>query len=126
MKKVKTTTKLLALFLFLGVFFIIPTKVFASSNPFEVNYNILYTITKAGTARVQYHINITNLTQSEYASSYTLSLTNTDASNITVTDSSGASLPFTNSSNSSSTSIVTNFPQASYGYGSGENWSLYW
>ena len=124
MKKVKITTKILSLFLFLGVFFIIPTKVFASSNPFEVNYNILYTITKAGTARVQYHINIVNLTQSEYASSYTLSLTNTDASNITVTDSNGVSLPFTTSSNSSSTSIVTNFPQASYGYGSGENWYI--
>ena len=124
MKKVNTITKLLTIFLFIGIFSIIPSKVFASSNPFEVNYNILYTITKAGTARVAYHINITNLTQSEYASSYTLSLTNTDVSNITVIDSSGVSLPFTSSSNSSSTSIVTNFPQASYGYGSGENWYI--
>lgn len=112
------------LLLLLVIFIAYPKKDFASSSPFSVDYNILYTITKGGNAEVSYNINITNLTQSEYASSYSLSLTNTDASNITDTSNLGYSLPYTVSKNSNSTTITTNFPQAQFGYGTGENWTI--
>ncbi len=124
MKKAKIAVLVLTLTLFVGIFYSLSAKVFASSNPFAVNYNILYTITKAGTARVSYHINIKNLTQSEYASSYSLTLTNTDITNISVIDNNGASLPFHINKSATSDTVVTTFPQASFGYGSGENWYI--
>ena len=91
MKRIKIKIILVILFL---VFIIYPQGVFASSSPFSVDYNILYKIAKDGTATVSYNINISNLTQNIYASSYSLSLTNTDITNVTVTDSNGSSLPF--------------------------------
>ncbi|MCL4392875.1 transglutaminase domain-containing protein [Patescibacteria group bacterium] len=121
--------KISFLFLFLTLlsvgFLFTKNKVYASASPFSVHYNILYNITKGGNANVSYNIRLINLSASTYASSYTIDLTSTDITNLSVVNnSSGNPLPFTQNKGKTSTQITTTFPNTVYGYGTSQNWTI--
>ena len=121
--------KISFLFLFLTLlsvgFLFTKNKVYASTSPFSVHYNILYNITKGGSANVSYNIRLINLSASTYASSYTIDLTSTDITNLSViNNSSGNPLPFTQNKGKTSTRITTTFPNTVYGYGTSQNWTI--
>ena len=116
---------ILSFYLLITSFFLIKNNVYASSSPFSVHYNILYNIAKDGTANVSYNINLTNLSANTYASSYTIDLTSTDITNLSViNDASCNSLPFTQNKGKTSTRITTTFPNTVYGFGTSQNWTI--
>ncbi len=99
-------------------------KIYASSSSYSANYNILYNISRDGETNVTYNISLTNLTSTEYASSYSLSVPNTDITNLSVTDSYGNPLNYTENVSKGITTIVTNFSSVVYGYGTSQNWVI--
>jgi transglutaminase-like putative cysteine protease len=124
MSKIKIATTIALLAISVLTFFHSVNMVHAQTSPFSVNYNILYNISKAGTATVSYDIKLVNLTPTTYASSYSIALTSTDATNISVVSSSGVNLPFTATKGSNATSILTKFPNSVYGYGTYQEWTI--
>ncbi len=124
MRKIKIAITIVILAISMLTFFHNVNLVHAQTSPFSVDYNILYNISKDGTATVSYDIKLVNLTPTTYASSYSIALTSTDASSISVTSSSGSSLPFKVTKGATSTSILTSFPNSVYGYGTYQEWTI--
>lgn len=109
--------KILTFLLFIVfVFCFLPTNIFAQ-NEFTVDSTVSYNVQDSGSTQVVHNINLVNNFSTLYATTYTLSLENIDATNVKANDDKGQNLKTDVSSTSGKTDIKITFPDAVVGKG---------
>ncbi len=124
-KKVKHTILGAVIFFIIAqCIFILPhaTSVYAAD--YSINYGISYTINPDGVATVDYHIQLTNLSDTLYVTSESLTTTQTDIYNLNVINSLGISQKFTVTKTSNTATITTTFSNPAVGQGSSDDWHI--
>ncbi len=108
--------KLTLLISFLVLGFVFPKQVFAE-NEFLVDSKIEYNVSESGKTQVTHDINLENAFSTLYATSYTLSLENIDAQNVSARDNDGRNLELETQKDGDKVNIKITFPDAVVGKG---------
>jgi transglutaminase-like putative cysteine protease len=93
---------------------------------YSINYNITYNVSSNGNTAVDYQIQLVNLSDSEYAASESLTLTQTDIANVDVENSFGVKQSFNVQKASNGTTIATTFSSPAIGSGSTDDWQIHY
>ena len=123
-KKFKGALSLLiTLFLFLSY---IPTiqGANAATSQYAINYHITYTVGSDGATKVDYLIQLTNLTDSVYAASQSLTTTQTDITNLNVYDIYGTKEQAALTKGNGESTVTTTFTNPAIGNGSSNTWHI--
>lgn len=121
----KFWNKILPIFVFLllpGLYFL-PSAVLAE-NEFSVDSNVTYDIQETGKTVVTHGVTLENNFSNLYATTYTLSLENIDASNVKAFGDSGTVFPVELSKEGDRTDIKVVFPDASVGKGTQRHFNI--
>lgn len=111
-------------FIIAQYFFNVPYVKNAYAADYSISYAITYSIGTDGNTKVDYAIKLTNLNDSLYAASESLTLTQTDISNISVINSYGNSQAYSVDRQQSGTKITTTFSNPAIGQGSADSWDI--
>lgn len=127
MKKIFRSLKLFAaviLCIIAQYIFILPQLSSAFAADYSVSYDITYTIHTDGSTTVDYHIDLTNLTNNVYADSQSLTVTQTDLSNISVIGEDDIAQSFSVNKSTSATELTTTFSAPAIGTNSVDDWNI--
>lgn len=91
---------------------------------YSLNYTITYNINDDSTANIKYDIKLINLSDNYYADSHSLTLTQTDLSDVQVINSYGSSEGYDITKTSTTTTIKTKFNTPAFGKNSFDSWSI--
>ena len=104
-------------FLVFFLTFCLFVKPIFAENEFLVDSKVEYSVTESGKTLVTHEVNLENAFSTLYATSYTLSLENIDAQNITARYENGAALQVDTQKDGDKTNIKITFPDAVVGKG---------
>ena len=106
------------------LYFVLSTKSARADSAFAVDANVTYNVDGSGQTFVTHDITLTNLYSTLYATTYTLSLENINASSVTAHDDSGHTIPLDIQSNGSNQDIKLSFQNAVVGKDSVRHFSV--